>query len=191
MARRLAERWPHIRPIRNDLGRGVLNAIKVGFREAQGEAVLVTMADASDDPATIPKMWVKLGEGYDLVCASRYMRGGRQIGGPRVKSFLSRLAGLSLYWLAGIPTHDATNSFKLYRRRLLEEIQTESTGGFEIGLEMTVKAHLSGYPIAELPTTWRDRTEGTSNFKTIRWLPKYLRWYWRGLAGRFGARGTR
>jgi glycosyltransferase involved in cell wall biosynthesis len=183
VARRLAQRWPHLRPTLNDLGRGVLNAIKVGFREAKGDAVLVTMADASDDPATIPAMCEKLAEGYDLVCASRYMRGGRQAGGPIVKSLLSRLAGLSLHWLAGIPTHDATNSFKLYRRRLLEEIVIESRGGFEVGLELTVKSHLRGYRIAELPTTWHDRREGTSNFKTVRWLPQYLRWYWLGIRG--------
>lgn len=145
--------------------------------------MLVTMADASDDPATIPAMCEKLAEGYDLVCASRYMPGGRQVGGPIVKSFLSRVAGLSLHRLAGIPTHDATNSFKLYRRCLLEEIVIESRGGFEIGLELTVKSHLRGYRIAELPTTWRDRCEGTSNFKTVRWLPHYLKWYWLGIRG--------
>lgn len=145
--------------------------------------MLVTMADASDDPATIPPMCEKLAEGYDLVCASRYMPGGRQVGGPIVKSFLSRVAGLSLHRLAGIPTHDATNSFKLYRRRLLEEIVIESRGGFEVGLELTVKSHLRGYRIAELPTTWHDRREGTSNFKTVRWLPQYLRWYWLGIWG--------
>jgi glycosyltransferase involved in cell wall biosynthesis len=191
VAKRLALRWPHLRPILNDLGRGVLNAIKVGFREARGEAVLVTMADASDDPATIPAMCEKLAEGYDLICASRYMRGGRQLGGPFVKSLLSRLAGLSLYWLAGIPTHDATNSFKLYRRRLLEQIPIESQGGFELGLELTVKSHLSGYRITELPTIWRDRCEGTSNFKTLRWLPHYIRWYWLGIRRAGGRAGHR
>jgi dolichol-phosphate mannosyltransferase len=190
VARRLSERWPHLKPVLNDLGRGVLNAIKVGFREARGEGVLITMADGSDDPATIMTMHGSLLAGYDLVCASRYMRGGRQIGGPVVKSLLSRLAGLSLHWWTGIPTHDATNSFKLYRRSLLEATAIESTGGFEIGLEVTVKAYLNGYKITEVPTSWHDRTEGKSNFKTVEWLPHYLKWYWLGIRGRFGT-GTR
>ncbi len=188
VARSLALRWPRLRPVLNDLGHGVLNAIKVGFREARGEGVLVTMADASDDPATIMAMYERLLAGYDLVCASRYMRGGRQVGGPFVKSLLSRLAGLSLHWLAGIPTRDATNSFKLYRRSFLEGILIESTGGFEIGLELTVKAHLKGYKVTELPTSWHDRTEGKSNFKLVRWLPKYLKWYWLGIKGRLNER---
>ena len=185
VARRLAVRWPHLRPLLNELGSGVLNALKVGMREARGDSVLVTMADGADDPSTIMPMHATLLAGYDLVCASRYMRGGRQVGGPLVKSLLSRLAGLSLHLLAGVPTHDATNSFKLYRRGLLLNIPIKSTGGFEVGLELTVKAYLNGYRIAEVPTIWRDRTTGSSNFKLLRWLPNYLKWYWLGMTRMF------
>ncbi len=191
VARRLTVQWPHLRPVLNDLGRGVLNALKVGFREARGEAVLVTMADGSDDAGAIMPMCMKLLEGYDLVCASRYMRGGCQVGGPYVKSLVSRVAGLSLHWLAGVPTHDATNNFKLYRRSLIENTPIQSTGGFELALELTVKAHLNGYRIIEVPTTWRDRTQGSSNFKTLQWLPKYLRWYLLGMTCTFRGRPRR
>ena len=59
--------------------------------------------------------------------------------------------------------------------------------GFDIALEITVKAHRAGYRITEIPTVWRDRTAGASNFQLARWLPRYLRWY--GLALRGGARG--
>jgi glycosyltransferase involved in cell wall biosynthesis len=177
VARRLAGRWPHLRPVLNDLGRGVLNAIKVGFREARAEAELVTMADGSDDPRAIMPMYVKLLEGYDIVCASRYIPGGSQVGGPFVKSLLSRLAGLSLHWLTGIPTHDITNNFRLYRRHLLKSITIESTGGFEVAMEITVKAYCNGYKIAEVPATWRDRREGESKFELRKWLPKYCFWY--------------
>ena len=100
---------------------------------------------------------------------------------------MSRTAGLSLHWLGGMPIHDPTNNFRLYSKRLLERVTIESTGGFELGIELTVKAHLMGMRIAEVPTTWRDRTAGESRFKLWQWLPRYLKWYWRGIGGRFGA----
>ena len=112
------------------------------------------------------------------------MKGGRQIGGPLLKRTLSRVAGLSLHWLGGVPIHDATNNFKLYRRDFLDAVTIESTGGFELAIELTAKATRGGLPMAEVPTTWRDRSAGQSNFKLRAWLPKYLRWYFHAFAGR-------
>jgi dolichol-phosphate mannosyltransferase len=60
---------------------------------------------------------------------------------------------------------------------MLNAMTLESRGGFEISLEITVKAFIAGYRIAELPTTWRDRTAGESRFRLWHWLPRYLRWY--------------
>lgn len=113
-------------------------------------------------------------EQADIVCGSRYMKGGRQIGGGFVKSTLSRCAGYSLRYLAGVPTHDATNSFKLYKKSFLSQQTIESSGGFELGLELVIKAFLQGYKIAEVPTVWRDRKNGRSHFQLVRWLPFYL-----------------
>ena len=173
----LSGQLPAIRGHRNDLGRGVLNAMKAGIAASSGRYVLVTMADGSDEPHIIDDM-VRLAEaGADVVAASRYMPGGRQIGGPRVKALLSRIAGLSLHHVAGVRTHDATNNFKLYSRRFLDAVMIESEAGFELALELTVKATIEGRAVAEVPTTWRDRTSGTSNFKLRQWLPHYLRWY--------------
>jgi hypothetical protein len=97
---------------------------------------------------------------------------------------MSRTAGLTLHWFAGVPTHDPTNNFKLYARRFLDAVSIESTAGFELALELTVKATLAGRRVAEVPTTWRDRTAGQSNFKLRRWLPHYLYWYRRAFVGR-------
>lgn len=168
---------PQIRAVHNQLGRGPARALRAGFAAARGEAVLVTMADASDDPDDFAPMLARLVEGYDLVAASRYMRGGRQLGGPALKGLLSRLAGRSLHWLTGLPTADPTSAFKLYRKAMLERLELESDRGFEITLEITVKAFLAGYRITEVPTVWRDREQGQSNFQLLRWLPRYLRWY--------------
>jgi glycosyltransferase involved in cell wall biosynthesis len=180
----LARARPQVRAVHNQLGRGPALALRAGFAAAAGEAVLVTMADASDNPDDIAPMLERLAAGYDLVAASRYMRGGAQIGGPPFKTLLSRAAGLSLHWLAGLPTCDPTSAFKLYRTAMLRQLPIESARGFEISLEITVKAHLAGYRITEVPTVWRDREHGQSNFKLAQWLPLYLRWY--GLAMRKG-----
>jgi dolichol-phosphate mannosyltransferase len=193
---RLGAELPAIRGHRNDLGRGVLNALKAGLAASNGRYVLVTMADGSDEPHLIDDM-VRLADGgADVVAASRYMPGGRQIGGPRLKRLLSRVAGLSLHHVGGVATHDPTNNFKLYSRRFLDSVTIESTAGFELALELTVKATLMGRSVAEVPTTWRDRTAGQSNFKLRKWLPHYLHWYrvafmgrLRRLAGRRPAQG--
>jgi hypothetical protein len=87
--------------------------------------------------------------------------------------------------VAGVGTHDSTNNFKLYSRRFLDSVTIDSKAGFELALELTVKAHLAGRRIAEVPTTWRDRTAGTSNFKLRKWLPHYLRWYAMAFRRRF------
>jgi len=157
--------------------RGVAGAIKTGLREAEGEWLLVTMADLSDDHSVVDEMCRLMRDGYDLVCGSRYTRGGEQVGGPRLKKLLSRLAGLSLRCLAGLPTHDITNSFKLYRKKMVDALILESTGGFEVGMEIAVKAHFSRYRVAQVPCSWTDRQAGQSRFRIVKWAPKYLRWY--------------
>ena len=181
---RLAAEIPGLRPHRNELGRGVLNAMKAGIAAAQAPYVLITMADGSDDYANVDRMVGLARGGADVVAASRYMRGGRQLGGPRLKRMLSRTAGLTLHWFAGVPIHDATNNFKLYSRRFLDATMIESEAGFELALELSVKATLQGRSLAEVPTTWRDRTGGESRFRLRKWLPHYLRWYRAAFMGR-------
>jgi dolichol-phosphate mannosyltransferase len=182
---RLTAEIPGLRTYRNALGRGVLNAMKAGIAAARAPYVLITMADGSDEYANVDRMVALAREGADLVAASRYMRGGRQVGGPRFKRLLSRAAGLTLHWFVGVPIHDATNNFKLYSRRFLDATTIESEAGFELALELTVKATLQHRRLAEVPTTWRDRTGGESRFRLRKWLPHYLRWYRAAFMGRF------
>lgn len=166
-----------LRLVKNRRGRGVVSAIMTGIDVVPGGPVLVVMADLSDDLAQVDSMLQLYSAGFDLVAGSRYMKGGRLIGGPFFKQALSRLAGVSLCWLRGVPTHDATNAFKIYDAAMVKSFRVESRGGFELNLELTVKAFLAGYSIAEVPSTWRDRTAGQSRFRLWRWLPQYLRWY--------------
>jgi len=181
---RLSAELPAVRGLQNELGRGVLNAMRAGLAAARGDFVLVTMADGSDEPEVVERMVGLARAGADVVAGSRYVRGGRQIGGPRLKSLMSRVAGLSLHWFAGVPVHDATSNFRLYRRSFLDSVTIESRAGFELALELTVKATLAGRPMAEVPTTWRDRTSGQSNFRLRKWLPEYMRWYAHAFRGR-------
>lgn len=167
---------PWLRLVKNDLGRGVVNALRAGFHAARHGPALVVMADLSDDLGNVEPMLELYRRGYRVICPSRYMRGGRQIGGPFVKRSLSRLAGVSLYWL-GFPTHDATNNYRLYDAQLVNQLKIESSGGFELALELTAKAFAAGAAVTEVPTTWRDRTAGESRFQLRKWLPKYLYWY--------------
>jgi dolichol-phosphate mannosyltransferase len=187
--RSLEAEIPSIHGHRNDLGRGVLNAMKAGIEASSGDFVLISMADGSDDPTVVDSM-VELGRaGADVVAASRYMKGGHQLGGPVIKRAMSRTAGLTLYLFAGIQTHDPTNNFKLYTRAMLDSVTIESRAGFELALELTVKASLAGRRVDEIPTTWRDRTSGKSNFRLRKWLPYYLRWYFEAIRGRVTRHG--
>ena len=166
-----------LRLIKNEIRRGVVGALLTGFRAVEKGPLLVVMADLSDDLSQVDTMLKMYRDGFDIVAGSRYMKGGRIVNGPILKQGLSRLAGLSLCWFRGIPTHDATNAFKMFDSAMLRQIPIESRRGFEMNLEITVKAFLAGYRIAEIPTAWRDRTEGKSKFRLWAWLPHYLRWY--------------
>ena len=188
VVKRLQSELPELHLHRNDIGKGVLNALKSGMAAAAAPYVLVTMGDGSDDAGDIDAMYALARGGADVVAGSRYVRGGHQVGGPLLKRTLSRVAGLSLHWLGGLPIHDATSNYRMYSKRLLQRVTIESDGGFELGLELTVKAYALGMRVAEVPTTWRDRTAGESRFRLWKWLPRYLRWYWVGIAARFRKR---
>jgi glycosyltransferase involved in cell wall biosynthesis len=182
--RKLQKRFKNIKLIKNRLGNGALNALKTGLNSAKGSAICVMMADLTDDPKVINSMVKKFDDGYDIIAASRYMKNGRQKGGPILKQLLSRGAGLSLYYLAGIPTHDATNSFKIYSKKFLNNTKIESDGGFELGIELTVKGHFSGYKVTEIPTTWTYLSK-KSRFYLKKWLPNYLKWYFLAFKKRY------
>ena len=168
---------PRLVGLVNDYGPGPAFAIRYGFDHAKADVVVVTMADGCDDPQQIDQLSRLVERGVVIASASRYARSGQQIGGPVLKEMLSRTAGLSLHYLARVGTRDSTNSFKAYSRSFVSEVGIESDAGFEVGLELVAKARRLRRPVAEIPTIWLDRSFGVSNFKLLRWLPRYLRWY--------------
>jgi dolichol-phosphate mannosyltransferase len=176
-----------VRATLNDYGRGAAHAIRYGIDHSDAPVVVVTMADGSDDTEQIEQLTRLVERGVVIAAASRYVKGGQQIGGPRLKGLISRLAGLSLHWLAGVGTHDPTNSFKAYSRNFVRSVGIRSEVGFALGIEMVAKARRLRLPVAEIPTIWLDRTTGSSNFRLAAWAPHYLRWYFFA----FGPRLTR
>ncbi len=166
-----------VRGLLNAYGPGPANAIRFGFDRASAPVTVITMADGSDDPRQIDDLARLVERGVVVAAASRYMPGGQQVGGRRLKRTLSRSAGKSLRLFARAGTRDATNSFKAYSTEFVRQVGIDSRNGFEIGLELTAKATRLRLPVAEIPTIWLDRALGDSRFQLARWLPGYLRWY--------------
>jgi glycosyltransferase involved in cell wall biosynthesis len=172
-----ARRDPRVVPLHNGHGPGPARAIRWGIEQANAPVAVVTMADGSDDPEQIDRLTNLVDRGVVIAAASRYMGGGRQIGGPPLKTTLSKLAGLSLYWFGRVGTRDATNSFKAYDTAFVRDVGIDSDTGFEIGIELVAKARRLRRPVAEIPTIWLERHTGTSRFQVVKWVPRYLEWY--------------
>lgn len=173
---KLTSEYKNINLVRNNDKPGFANALKTGFNNAKTDMVIPIMADLCDDPNTINKMYEKALRGFDIVCGSRYMEDGKKIGGPRIKTFFSCFVGISLNFLIGIPTQDIANSFKLYKKNVIENINIESTG-FEISVEIPLKGYFLGYKITEIPTIWTDRKHGKSKFNIFKHGRRYVRLY--------------
>ncbi len=170
-------------------GRGAHGAVLTGFAASRTPFVLVQMADDDYNAAIIDSM-THLGEtGCDIVCASRFMKGGSMVGCPWLKATLVRAGNFTLYHLARLPTRDASNGFRLFSRRVIDQIFVESERGFCYSIELLVKCHRLGWRIGEVPAQWMERTKGTSRFQVVKWLPAYLRWYLYAFATTFLRRG--
>ena len=135
------------------------------------------MADLCDDFNQIPNLLALVPAKADIVCPSRYCKGGKQLLKPSVKLWLPKLAGILLSLFSGMPTKDPTNSFKIYNSKIFKQITLKSTISFSVTLEIIAKSFCLGFRILEIPTVWRDRTKGKSNFKVFESVPSYLKWF--------------
>lgn len=158
-------------------GRGAHGAIMAGFAASRAPFVMVYPADDDFNGAIVDAMVGKAEAGADIVCASRFIPGGCMVGCPWLKASLVRTAAFTLYNVARLPTHDPTSGFRLFSRRVIDRIAVESDSGFCYSIELLVKCHRLGWPVAEVPAQWFERTKGASRFRVINWLPAYLRWY--------------
>ena len=167
---------PVVRLVKND-GHGVHGAVLSGFRASTAPAVIVYPADDTFNAGIIRDMVKKFDEGNEIVSASRFMAGGCMKGCPWLKAMLVRMASFTLHHCAGLPLHDATTGLRLFSRKVLDEIEIESSQGFTYSIELLVKCHRLGWAVSEVPAQWFERTHGASRFRIVKWLPAYLRWY--------------
>jgi dolichol-phosphate mannosyltransferase len=158
-------------------GRGAHGAIMSGFAASTAPFILMYPADDHYNAAMVDRMVALAKDGCDIVCPSRFMPGGGMVGCPLLKAVLVRGANFTLHHVARVPTHDASNGFRMFSRRVIEGIAVESDQGFCYSIELLVKAHRLRWKIGETPVQWFERQHGASRFRVLQWLPAYLRWY--------------
>ncbi len=153
------------------------SALAMGIAATKTPLVVPVMADLCDDPKDIDRMVKKMEEGWDIVCASRYMSGGRKTGGPILQSLFSRFVCTTMRLITGIPTWDISNAYKMYRTSVIRAIPIDKRSGVEASMEIVLQAYYNGAKITEIPTRWLGRTKGHSKFRFWQRFPRYLRIY--------------
>ena len=125
----------------------------------------MTMADGCDDPMQIDPLVRLVERGVVVAAASRYMRGGQQIGGPLLKSLALAAGRCPCTLLAGLAPTTPPIPSRPTRRSSSARSASSPTHGFEVGIELVAKARRRRLPVAEIPTIWLERDYGQSNFK--------------------------
>ncbi|MHA3771581.1 glycosyltransferase family 2 protein [Verrucomicrobiota bacterium sgz303538] len=158
-------RMKELRPVRNFGPHGFGRAITCGLDHMQGDAVVIMMADESDDCRDVVRYWEKLNEGYECAFGSRFVKGGGTIDYPWFKLRINRVANLFIQTIFGIPLNDTTNAFKAYRKTVIDGVRPILSPHFNITVELPLKAIVRGYRWATLPITWRNRRHGIAKLK--------------------------
>jgi dolichol-phosphate mannosyltransferase len=170
----LQQRIASLVPLHRDGPGGFGRAIVFGFDHARGDALVVMMADESDDCRDVVRYWSTLCEGWDAVFGSRFMKGGGVIDYPRGKLLVNRLANLFLKLLFRAPLNDFTNAFKAYRRTVIDGCRPFMSPHFNLTIEIPLKTIVRGYSWTVLPITWRNRRVGESKLKLREMGSRYL-----------------
>lgn len=170
----LQARIPECKPVQNNGQHGFGRAITFGFDHVTGDAVVVMMADESDDCRDVVRYWNLLNEGWDAVFGSRFVRGGGVIDYPRHKLLLNRMANLFLRVMFNVPLNDFTNAFKAYRRTVMEGCRPFLSPHFNLTVELPLKTIVRGYSWTVMPITWRNRRAGESKLKIKEMGSRYL-----------------
>src|SRR5262245_1285437 len=161
----LSRKITSLHPLKNGEPHGFGNAVIKGIDNSQGDAVVVMMADESDDCRDVTRYWLLLNEGWDCVFGSRFIKGGGVIDYPWLKLRLNRLANFVLRLLFRVPLNDVTNAFKAYRRTTLDGCRPFLSPHFNLTVELPLKAIVRGYSWTVIPITWRNRRAGQAKLK--------------------------
>lgn len=170
----LATRVGALKPVRNSGPHGFGRAVVRGFDHSQGDAVVVMMADESDDCHDVVRYWGALNEGWDCVFGSRFMKGGGVIDYPWLKLYLNRIVNNLIRWMFGLRLNDTTNAFKGYRRTVIDGCRPLIAPHFNLTVELPLKAMVRGYTSTILPITWRNRRIGTAKLKLSEMGSRYF-----------------
>ena len=174
MIEQTREHVPALVPIKKHGQHGFGRAIACGLDHMSGDAVVIMMADESDDARDVVRYWNLLSEGYDCVFGSRFLPGGGVIDYPGLKLFINRLANRFIRTLFRIDLNDTTNAFKAYRRTVIDGCRPLIAAHFNITVEMPLKAIVRGYSWTTMPITWRNRRTGESKLKIKEMGSRYL-----------------
>ncbi|HLG95332.1 MAG TPA: glycosyltransferase family 2 protein [Bryobacteraceae bacterium] len=170
----IQKRIPEVLAVRNSGPHGFGRAVTYGFSQMRGDAVVVMMADESDDCRDAVTYWNVLNEGYDAVFGSRFMKGGGVIDYPWLKLKINRIANLFIKLLFHISLNDTTNAFKAYRRTVIDGCQPILSPHFNLTVELPLKAIVRDYSWTVVPITWRNRRVGESQLKIKEMGSRYL-----------------
>jgi dolichol-phosphate mannosyltransferase len=162
----LATELPGVEVLHRTAKDGLGKAYLAGFRhsvEQGAEFVIVMDADFSHDPDHLAAL-IEAAQTSDLVIGSRYVEGGEILDWPRLRRFLSRFGSIYARAILGVRVHDLTSGFRCVRRQVLETIEpsTLRAQGYVFNIELTYRALLAGFTVAEVPITFRDREAGQS-----------------------------
>jgi dolichol-phosphate mannosyltransferase len=171
---KLVLRYSNLKYISNEWDGGVGNAIRFGLSIWKGDIVALCMADGSDSPDDIILLYSAIYKGgYDCAFGSRFIRSGKVKNYSIIKLVLNRIFNTCVKFISGYRYNDFTNIFKVYHRRAIEEISPLNSVGFNIGLEMSLKAFKKKLNIIIIPISWQQRKAGDSKLK----LGKNIRLY--------------
>lgn len=161
----LKTRLPELNPQQNLGEHGFGRAIVWGIDHCSGDAVVIMMADESDDCRDVVRYWQLLNQGFDCVFGSRFIKGGGVIDYPWLKLRLNRMANRFIKTIFRIKLNDTTNAFKAYRKTTLDGCRPFLSPHFNLTVELPLKAIVRGYSWTTMPITWRNRRTGVAKLK--------------------------
>ena len=165
---------PELVVVKNPGPHGFGRAVARGIDRMKGDAVVIMMADESDDCRDVVRYWTLLQQGYECVFGSRFLRGGGTIDYPRLKLMINRLANFFVKTLFAFKLNDTTNAFKAYRKSVIDGCQPLISPHFNITVELPLKAITRGYSWISVPITWRNRRAGKSKLSLKEMGSRYL-----------------
>lgn len=130
---------------------GLLNAWWQGFEMATGDVIIPFSPDNNSVPEVIPRLIEKIGEGYDIVIASRYMKGAKNEDDTLVTWFGNRLFTGMINRLFGGSYTDAMGMYKAFRKSLIHDLRLDDSKDEIFEILLAARAAKRGLRVTEIP----------------------------------------